>query len=222
MSMQRVEYENIAQAAELEYLRSRQRLLANIAVLTLIAVVAIFLLILYRRQRNTYKLLVEKYQQYADQFNKEKEKTKTAGTDKSAQNNTDRADRELFERIETMMQEQKTYRMKSLTRDSLAEMLGTNRTYLSRAINNMSGKSFSDYINTWRVIEATRIMSDRSMDIPLKQLADDLGYSSTSVFYRSFQKETGVTAGKYMKEVRAMHGGQKNSDIDDDSAKLPD
>ena len=53
-------------------------------------------------------------------------------------------------------------------------------------------------------------------------LADDLGYSSTSVFYRSFQKETGVTAGKYMKEVRAMHGGQKNSDIDDDSAKLPD
>ena len=71
MSMQRVEYENIAQAAELEYLRSRQRLLANMAVLTLIAVVAIFLLILYRRQRNTYKLLVEKYQQYADQFNKE-------------------------------------------------------------------------------------------------------------------------------------------------------
>ena len=222
MSMQRVEYENIAQAAELEYLRSRQRLLANMAVLTLIAVVAIFLLVLYRRQRNTYKLLVEKYQQYADQFNKEKEKTKTAGTDKSAQSNTDRADRELFERVETLMQEQKTYRMKSLTRDSLAEMLGTNRTYLSRAINNMSGKSFSDYINTWRVIEATRIMSDRSMDIPLKQLADDLGYSSTSVFYRSFQKETGVTAGKYMKEVRAMHEGQKYADIDDDSAKLPD
>lgn len=221
MSMQRVEYENKAQASELEYLRSRQRMQANIAILTLIAVISIFLLILYRRQRNTYKLLVEKYQKYAEQFiNKEKEKSQAKETGKSAQNN---ADRELFERVETMMQEQKIFRMKSLTRDSLAEMLGTNRTYLSRAINNMSGKSFSDYLNTWRVIEATRIMSDTSVDIPLKQLADDLGYSSTSVFYRSFQKETGVTAGKYMKEVRTMHNSPKaeEENSDDESAKLP-
>lgn len=220
MSMQRVEYENKAQASELEYLRSRQRMQANIAILTLIAVISIFLLILYRRQRNTYKLLVEKYQQYAEQFNKEKEKAQIRESGKSPLNNTDR---ELFEKVETMMQEQKIFRMKSLTRDSLAEMLGTNRTYLSRAINNMSGKSFSDYLNTWRVIEATRIMSDTSIDIPLKQLADDLGYSSTSVFYRSFQKETGVTAGKYMKEVRAMNISHKaeEDNNDDDSAKLP-
>ena len=219
LSMQKVEYENRAQAAELEYLRSRQRMQANIAVLTLIAVISLFLLILYRRQRNTYKILVEKYQKYADQFNKEKDKAQKRKTDKSAQSNSDR---ELFEKVETLMSEQKIYRMKSLTRDSLAEMLGTNRTYLSRAINSMAGKSFSDYINTWRVIEATRIMSDKSADIPLKQLADDLGYSSSAVFYRSFQKETGVTAGKYMKEVRAMHGVQQNEEIDDDSAKLPD
>ena len=103
------------------------------------------------------------------------------------------------------MREDKIYRMKSLTRDSLADMLGTNRTYLSRAINNVSGKSFSDYVNTWRIIEATQVMADLSKDVPLKQLADDLGYNSTAVFYRCFQKETGVTAGKYMREVRSMH-----------------
>ena len=113
-------------------------------------------------------------------------------------------DRELFAKVENLMREQKVYRMKSLTRDSLADILGTNRTYLSRAINSMSGKSFSDYLNSWRIVEATLIMSDKSVDIPLKQLADDLGYSSISVFYRSFQKETGVTAGRYMKEVRAV------------------
>ena len=65
-------------------------------------------------------------------------------------------------------------------------------------------------------------MADTSVDIPLKQLADDLGYSSTSVFYRSFQKETGVTAGKYMKEGRAMNSSHKTEEDnnDDDSAKL--
>lgn len=218
MSMQRVEFENKAQAKELQYLRSRQRMQVNIAILTLVAVICIFLLVLYRRQRNTYRLLVEKYQKYAEQFHKEKTKVQEAAG-KPVQSDTDQA---LFERVETMMQEQKIYRMKSLTRDSLAEMLGTNRTYLSRAINNMSGKSFSDYLNTWRIIEATSIMADTSTDIPLKQLADDLGYSSTSVFYRSFQKETGVTAGKYMKEVRAMNSSHKTGEDnnDDDSAKL--
>ena len=192
MSIQQVEYENRAQAAELEYLRSRQRMMANMAVLVIIVLVCVFMLVMYRRQRNTYKLLVEKYQKYAEQFKKE--------SDRSVQN----TDMELFQRVETMMREQKVYRMKSLTRDSLADMLGTNRTYLSRAINSVSGKSFSDYVNTWRIIEATQIMADDTKDIPLKQLADDLGYNSTAVFYRCFQKETGVTAGKYMREVRAM------------------
>lgn len=193
MSMQKVEYENRAQAAELNYLRSRQRMMANIMVLSVVVIVFLFMVILYRRQRNTYKLLVEKYQNYAEQFRKDSEKA------------VQDTDQEIFHKVEKLMREDKIYRMKSLTRDSLADMLGTNRTYLSRAINNVSGKSFSDYVNTWRIIEATQVMADLSKDVPLKQLADDLGYNSTAVFYRCFQKETGVTAGKYMREVRSMH-----------------
>ena len=103
------------------------------------------------------------------------------------------------------MRKDKVYKKKSITRDDLAEMLNTNRTYVSRAINRFSGKTFTDYINMWRVIEATIIMADKSNDVPLKQLAEDLGYSSLPVFHRSFQKETGVTAGKYMKELRTSH-----------------
>lgn len=190
MSVQKMEYENRAQAVELKNLKARQRLMANIAMLLIVILIISFLLVLSRRQRNTYRLLVEKYQKYAEQFKKDPAASKDA-------------DRELFDKVEAVMREQKVYKQKSLTRDSLADMLGTNRTYLSRAINSISGKSFSEYLNSWRIIEATLVMADKSIDIPLKQLADDLGYSSISVFYRSFQKETGVTAGKYMKEVRS-------------------
>lgn len=206
MSIQRMEYENEAQAAELNHLRARQRMLIYIAVLFVVIIVMSFLLFFYRHQRNTYRLLVEKHQRYVEEFKRKQELEVAAkqNGEKRQDSVVTETDRELFAKVENLMREQKVYRMKSLTRDSLADILGTNRTYLSRAINSMSGKSFSDYLNSWRIVEATLIMSDKSVDIPLKQLADDLGYSSISVFYRSFQKETGVTAGRYMKEVRAV------------------
>lgn len=200
MSMQKIEYENMAQAVELEHLRSTRRFQANVAVLVIIIIVVLFISIIYRRQRNMYRLLVEQYQKYAEQVGRES--ISPVKEDEQSNAAVQDADRELFERVEKIMREQKIYRKKSLTRDELAEMLKTNRTYLSRAINNISGKSFNDYLNTWRVIEATLIMADKTRNVPLKQLAEELGYSSISVFYRSFQKETGVTAGKYMKEVR--------------------
>ena len=205
MSIQRMEYENKAQAAELDHLKTRQRMLIYIAVLLIAVLVMLFLLFLYRHQRNTYRLLIEKHQRYVEEFKKKQELEASVKLEKeqTQDNNAyEEADRELFARAETLMRDQKVYRLKSLTRDSMAEMLGTNRTYFSRAVNNVSGKSFSDWLNSWRVMEATMVMSDISQDVPLKQLADDLGYSSLSVFYRSFQKETGVTAGRYMKEVR--------------------
>lgn len=206
MSIQRMEYENEAQAVELNHLRARQRMLIYIAVLFVVIIVMSFLLFFYRHQRNTYRLLVEKHQRYVEEFKRKQELEVAAkqNGEKRQDSVVTETDRELFAKVENLMREQKVYRMKSLTRDSLADILGTNRTYLSRAINSMSGKSFSDYLNSWRIVEATLIMSDKSVDIPLKQLADDLGYSSISVFYRSFQKETGVTAGRYMKEVRAV------------------
>lgn len=206
MSIQKMKYENMAQAAELDHLKTRQRMLIYIAVLLIAVLVMLFLLFLYRHQRNTYRLLVEKHQRYVEEFKRKQELEVAAkqNGEKRQDSVVTETDRELFAKVENLMREQKVYRMKSLTRDSLADILGTNRTYLSRAINSMSGKSFSDYLNSWRIVEATLIMSDKSVDIPLKQLADDLGYSSISVFYRSFQKETGVTAGRYMKEVRAV------------------
>ena len=205
MSIQKMKYENMAQAAELDHLKTRQRMLIYIAVLLIAVLVMLFLLFFYRHQRNTYRLLIEKHQRYVEEFKKKQELEASVKLEKeqTQDNNAyEEADRELFARAETLMRDQKVYRLKSLTRDSMAEMLGTNRTYFSRAVNNVSGKSFSDWLNSWRVMEATMVMSDISQDVPLKQLADDLGYSSLSVFYRSFQKETGVTAGRYMKEVR--------------------
>ena len=48
-----MEYENEAQAVELNHLRARQRMLIYIAVLFVVIIVMSFLLFFYRHQRNT-------------------------------------------------------------------------------------------------------------------------------------------------------------------------
>ncbi len=57
------------------------------------------------------------------------------------------------------------------------------------------------YIGKYRIEEATRIISDTENDVPLKQLADELGFNSVSVFYKTFSKETGLTPGIFRKEA---------------------
>lgn len=95
------------------------------------------------------------------------------------------------------------FREKELTLDRMAEALGTNRTYVSNALNKVAGISFYGYIDSCRIKEATRILSDSALSegISLKQLADDVGYNNIQTFFKAFKRETGVTPGNYKKEV---------------------
>ncbi len=52
------------------------------------------------------------------------------------------------------------FREKELTLDRMAEVLGTNRTYVSNALNKVAGISFYGYIDSYRIKEATRVLSD--------------------------------------------------------------
>ena len=67
-----------------------------------------------------------------------------------------------------------------------------------------AGISYNDYINSYRIKEAVKVLSDPKDDIPLKLLSDNLGYCSISSFYRLFQKETGVPPSHFRKEYRKL------------------
>lgn len=177
-------------------LRYEKRILVAVFAVTVAAVVGVFLYILYRRQRKMYRLLVTQYMQTL-------EYRSSAGMEE-LQNKDEETDRLLFDRIEALMRKEKVYRNKDLSRDSLAAMLQTNRTYVSRAINNVSGKTFYSYLSGWRVSEAARLLSDSKGDVSPKQLADELGFASVSVFYKVFQRETGFSVRVYKNELKAI------------------
>ena len=108
--------------------------------------------------------------------------------------------RDLFERLQRLMQEQKLYRDPGLTREGVAERLQTNRTYLTEVIQRYTGLSFVHYVNSYRIEEAAAILSDPSVDTPIKAVASGLGFTSISTFYRLFQAIKGTSPSQYRKQ----------------------
>lgn len=116
--------------------------------------------------------------------------------------------RQLYDRISCIMERDRLYRDRNLSVETLANILHTNRTYVSSAINQYAGMTFKNYVNSLRISEAVAILSDPDNDVPLKAVYAELGFNSTSTFYRVFQNATGVPPSQYRKEARKMQERQ--------------
>lgn len=82
---------------------------------------------------------------------------------------------------------------------SLAKKLGSNRTYVQKAISGLYGVSFSDYVNSQRIRHSLGLMQSMPREsIVLKQIATDSGYTSSSSFYRNFELFTGYSPTEWM------------------------
>lgn len=120
-------------------------------------------------------------------------------------NDADEDKKLLYQRICRLLEKDKVYTDSGLTRETLAKMAGSNRTYLSVAINKNAGVSFSQFINSYRIQEAIRVLSDpANSDYPLKALSSDLGFSSMTTFYKQFQSEVGMTPSAYRKTILSL------------------
>lgn len=109
---------------------------------------------------------------------------------------------ELYDRACHVMETDKPYHEPRLTREKLAKMLGTNRTYLSTVIHAKGGMSYQQFVNTYRINEAIEVLSDASqIERPLKQLWSDLGFTSPSTFYKLFQQSVGITPLAFRKQI---------------------
>jgi YesN/AraC family two-component response regulator len=70
----------------------------------------------------------------------------------------------------------------------LAEYLGSNRTYVSKAIKDAKGCNFSDYVNRYRLDYAIDLMTNAPKDaIVVQNIAAQCGCGSIQTFYRYFK-----------------------------------
>ena len=98
----------------------------------------------------------------------------------------------LMQRINQVMEEQKLYRNADLKLQDVATALGTNRRFISDCINSQMGCSFSQYVNSYRINHAKRVLRQN----PDKKIMDvyiESGFSNESSFFRTFKAITGMT-----------------------------
>lgn len=205
--------ENMLRKSEIDLIRQQRRFQLLLLLLLFAVGISTVVYILYRRKDKMYKQIVR--QQY-EFLKKEKKAAQPAmpppdpispQTEKPSSDRDEHAvrDAELFARIEYLMQTEGVYRQNDLTIERLAERLDTNRTYISRAINQQAGKAFSSYVNSYRIDEAVRRLSDVDDDTPLKALAQMLGYNHLQTFYTSFQSAIGMPPSKYREKLLKLH-----------------
>lgn len=99
---------------------------------------------------------------------------------------------ELRATLDAWMDEKKPYLNKDFCLVQLMEVLPMNRTYLSKFINTEYGCSFYQYVTNYRIEEAKRLMKENP-DMKLQDVAEKCGFSSPTVFGRTFRRETGMT-----------------------------
>ena len=105
----------------------------------------------------------------------------------------------LAVRLEQKMSQDKLYLNPKLTTTDVATAIGTNKTYLSDYLNNTLNTSFFDYINTFRINEACRIiemMPEQGRE-SMSVVAQKSGFNSLSSFHRYFVKLKGISPKSY-------------------------
>lgn len=182
------------QKHEVELLEWRNKY--NLAVMAFVFAVCVFvgLYLLYRSKVKNYRQLLKQHQTIL-----ERQETRPAQT--AAVPIPQDKMKEMYDRLEKLMYEQELYRQSDLSRDKVAQMLSTNRTYLCSVIKSFTGMTFPYYVNSFRINEAVRILSNPEDNTPIKAIAGNLGYNNLTTFYRLFEAAKGMPPSKYRETV---------------------
>ena len=100
--------------------------------------------------------------------------------------------------LEEWMEKEKPYRNPNFKLVDLQGVLPMNRTYLSQFIHSEYDCSFYLFVNRYRVEEAKRLMKE-DPDIKMADVSLSCGFSSPSVFSRTFTAIAGLSPSEWQK-----------------------
>mgnify|MGYP000162098806 CR=1 FL=1 len=98
-------------------------------------------------------------------------------------------------KLDNLVNEEKIYIDPNLTIPRLAEKMQIQPYLLSQIINAQFDKSFPDYINSYRIEDAKKLLEESSLKI--SSIASDCGFNSLSSFNLAFKKHTDKTPSQY-------------------------
>lgn len=100
-----------------------------------------------------------------------------------------------------------------LNMEGIAEELGVSASYLSRKFKEVTGQTFLDFLNRYRVQQAVALLNTGQYRI--SEISDATGFTDYKHFCSVFKKYTLQSPTKFLKTVRSGEAVRKNQDLDD-------
>lgn len=170
----------------------------TLVILFSVVLLCIVFIYFYVKTKRTYRQLVRKNLEWAlSETGEVKDVSTLRNKGKSA---VEPGDQEIMERVFRFVIEEKNYCNPDLSLYTISSDLSVNRTYLSNAINRVTGKTFVEWLNEYRIKESIRLLSTLEKgSYSMEGIAYDTGFNHRSSFYRAFKKVTGLSPSAYVK-----------------------
>ena len=109
----------------------------------------------------------------------------------------------IEEGLDRIMKQEKLFLNPDLTVDTLASAVGFPAKKVSQVINESFAQNFFDYINTFRIREAERLMLESDdPKLTVLEVMYASGFNSKSSFNTVFKQKTGVTPSAFKKAAQ--------------------
>lgn len=112
-----------------------------------------------------------------------------------AENENEQTTSSLAVSLEQLMDERQLYLQHDLKISDVASLLYTNRTYIQHTIQELSGESFTKYVNRKRIEYAIELQK-KHPEYNIETIATRSGYTHLGTFYRNYKIVTGKTPRK--------------------------
>jgi AraC-like DNA-binding protein/Tfp pilus assembly protein PilF len=174
-----------------------------LTILLLVSTVLVFVFFQKRRLNTAYQTLFEKdvelieNQQNLSEKHREKYKKSALTHDKQG---------ELLDKVLAVMADTSIICNTEFSVEKLAEVVQSNSTYISQAINTVLKKNFRSFLNEYRVREAQRLFSEPdAKKYTIEYVSFTVGFKSQSTFRDAFKEVTGVSPNFYLRSMEKQN-----------------
>ncbi|SIN96253.1 helix-turn-helix domain-containing protein [Chitinophaga niabensis] len=107
-----------------------------------------------------------------------------------------------LDKLEKVIRDKALYKDPNLKLNDLAQHINISMHQLSQLLNDNLGKSFSTYINEYRIAEACKLITTNER-LTFEAIGYEVGYNSKSTFYAAFRKIKDMTPALYKESIGA-------------------
>jgi len=174
----------------------QQKIQKIIFILLMLAFLALF--IYQNKKRVTYKKQFQKILNQKEFIKEQKKKP----CNKSNQGISDAVVDEILKKLNGF-EEKEQYLRQNISLSSVANLINTNSSYLSKVINHHKNTTFTNYINELRInYIVERLKNDaRLRRYTIKAIATEIGFKNDESFSRAFYKYTNLKPSYFIKEL---------------------